>query len=156
MALNYLEAVLDWCKIKIPLSEKKFSILFNGGEIWWCHIGMNVGEEEFGHGPEFIRPVLIFKKFSQNSFLGLPLSGHEKEGNWYFSLFVVDRKASVMFNQARVFDKRRLANRMVTMMDDDFLKVQAKFKEIYCPEKVLPSSFRKDEGQWEIPNVLSV
>jgi mRNA-degrading endonuclease toxin of MazEF toxin-antitoxin module len=155
MVLRYLEAVLDWCKIKIPLAEKIPNVLFKEGEIWWCSIGMNVGEEEFGKGRLFMRPILIFKKFTENSFLGLPLVGHEKMGDWYVAVKMPRGISSILLNQARTFDKRRLHNRLITMRDADFATVQERFHKVYCPEINHPA-LPESGDRWEIPNVVSV
>ena len=37
----------------------------------------------FGKGAKFTRPILVFQKFTGNSFLGLPMTKQEKEGSWY-------------------------------------------------------------------------
>jgi len=136
----YILKLLDWCKIKIKLSRKKSSILFKEGEIWWCHVGLNIREEEYGKGTEFARPVLIFKKFTTNSFLGLPLTGHERTGSWYVGVKMNDRISSIMLNQARIFDRKRLRERILTMGDLDFEVVREKFREFYCPLKLATPS----------------
>ena len=67
MLQNYFLALLDWLRITIRLRNRQRKPLFKEGEIWWCSIGLNVGDEEYGKGPFFQRPVLIFKKFTKNS-----------------------------------------------------------------------------------------
>ena len=42
---------------------------FKEGELWWCSIGINVGVEIFGKGPDAVRPVVIFKKINKFLFL---------------------------------------------------------------------------------------
>ena len=53
---------------------------------------MNVGEEVIGKGNKFTRPILIFRKFTSNSFLGLPLTKQEKKGTWYVEITISWRK----------------------------------------------------------------
>jgi hypothetical protein len=85
------------------------------------------------------RPVLIFKKFSKNSFLGLPLTGREKKGSWYVPCVVGGKIGSVMLNQARIFDRKRLGSRIMEISNDDLEIIKAKFRELYCPLKfVIP------------------
>lgn len=64
---KFIELLKTWGILKSRLSQKDKHILFKEGQIWWCHLGMNLGEEEYGKGPNFTRPVLILKKFSKNS-----------------------------------------------------------------------------------------
>jgi mRNA-degrading endonuclease toxin of MazEF toxin-antitoxin module len=132
MIYKYIIQLLDWCKVNILLFERRRDFHFNEGEVWWCSVGLNIGEEEFGKGQAFERPVLIFKKFTKNSFLGLPLTGHKKEGSWYVPCVVANRKGSVMLNQARVLDKARLSQRLATMTKAELRLVKERFKALYC------------------------
>jgi mRNA interferase MazF len=33
--------------------------LFSEGQVWWCRLGANVGDEQDGKGESFLRPVLV-------------------------------------------------------------------------------------------------
>jgi mRNA interferase MazF len=131
MATDYITLLVQWCCLKIILAFKRRSVVFKQGDIWWCSIGMNLGEEIYGKGPKYTRPVLVFKKLTGNSFLGLPLTSREKYGNWYVEITIHNRKSRIMLNQARMFDKRRLTKRIITLDSDDFSGVQEKFLELY-------------------------
>lgn len=120
-----------WCDLKIILREKQNKIIFKQGDIWWCSLGVNLGEEMFGKGEKFTRPVLVFRKFTSNSFLGLPLTTHGKEGSWYVGITVHKKKNWVMLNQARVLDKKRLTKRFVALDDRDFREVKSRFLDFY-------------------------
>ena len=128
---DYIIAVLDWCKIKIFLFDKRTHVLFKEGEIWWCSIGMNVGVEIFGKGRTLTRPILIFKKFSPNSFLGIPLTSKIKEGKWYIPIISKGKSQGAILSQLRTFDSRRLVKRIETMHDNNFQKVRSAFLEFY-------------------------
>ncbi len=52
----------------------------------WCGFGENVGIEINGKNDLFSRPVLVFKKFSQYGFLGIPLTSQPHEGTRYVFL----------------------------------------------------------------------
>ena len=41
-------------------------------DIWWVSVGVNVGFEEDGKNDNFVRPVLVLKKFNNDMFLGIP------------------------------------------------------------------------------------
>src|SRR3989344_4934606 len=123
MLFDYITAFKDWCKLKIALWGKQGKVVFKQGDIWWCSLGMNLGEEIFGKGAKFTRPILIFRKFTANSFLGLPLTTQEKQGSWYVEITIHGKNNWAMLNQARVLDKKRLTNRIATLDDADFKKV---------------------------------
>jgi hypothetical protein len=40
--------LLEWCRINLLLIESHRDFHFNEGEVWWCSVGLNIGEEEFG------------------------------------------------------------------------------------------------------------
>lgn len=92
---------------------------------------MNLGEEMFGKGNRFTRPVLVFRKFTSSSFLGLPLTKQEKRGTWYVEITIHGAKNWVMLNQARILDKKRLVHRIGTLDDADFNKVKENFLRFY-------------------------
>jgi len=76
--MDIIELFKNWFHLKINLWHKEKQLFFKEKELWWCSVGVNLGEEIFGKGVKFTRPVLIFKKFTSNSFLGLPITKQEK------------------------------------------------------------------------------
>lgn len=128
---NYIALIREWCELKIALWSKPSKTLFKEGDIWWCSVGVNLGEEIFGKGVKFTRPILIFRKFTGNSFLGLPLTSHEKTGSWYVKITMHGEKSWVMLNQARTLDKKRLTNRIGALDGTDFFKVKERFLAFY-------------------------
>lgn len=132
MEFNYFEKLCFWCGVQASLFRKKTDIPLRQGEIWWCNLGMNVGEESYGKGNRFARPVLIFKKFSSNSFLGLPLTSKEKKGSWYVPVRVNNDASWVMLNQARILDKNRIMELMGDIKLRDFENVKRQFHDLYC------------------------
>ena len=131
MISDYIKAFQEWCKLKIALWRKDSKVIFKQGDIWWCSLGMNLGEEIFGKGTKFTRPVLIFRKFTSNSFLGLPLTTQEKRGSWYVEITIHGKKNWVILNQARILDRKRLTNRIAALDDADLKKVRERFLEFY-------------------------
>jgi mRNA-degrading endonuclease toxin of MazEF toxin-antitoxin module len=129
--MEYFLALLRWLQIKILLVSNERNILFHEGEIWWCSIGLNIGEEEFGKGPEFRRPVLIFKKFTNHSFFGIPLTGSAKTGSWYIPIHLHGRRSSLMLNQGKIFDGKRLQRKMVRLRSGQCEEIRQRFKEFY-------------------------
>ena len=65
--------------------EKKSAIhalpqrpFFHEREIWFCYVGANVGFEQDGSGSEFIRPVVVLRKFNNAVFWAVPLTKASK------------------------------------------------------------------------------
>ena len=67
-----------WNHEKKRLNAADARLYFHDGEIWWAHLGINVGFEIDGKRSDFSRPVIILKKYNQFSFLALPLTTNAK------------------------------------------------------------------------------
>ena len=97
--IKYFLNLLEWCKVQLAfIDPSQKNRLFHEGEIWWCSIGLNVGDEVFGKGPQFTRPVLIFKKFTGSSFLGIPLTSKVKSGSWYIPVDALHRHSFLIID----------------------------------------------------------
>lgn len=129
--MDFINAIKNWFELKIKLLTKKDRITFKQGEVWWCSLGFNIGEEIFGKGDKFTRPVLVFKKFTRNSFMGLPLTTHGREGSWYVEIEIKNIRQYVLLNQARVLDKKRLTNKVGSIKKADFENIKKKFSQFY-------------------------
>ena len=116
----------EWNEVKKSLDERDYvPPFFKEREVWWCSFGINIGSEVCGKNDYFRRPVLIVRKLSQNSFIGLPMSTKHKEGTWYVS---VTHSGGILntinLTQIRYFDYRRL-DKKVGMVDTiDFVKIK--------------------------------
>ncbi len=122
----------SWIRLKEKLDNIATQVLFKEREIWWCALGCNVGQEANGKNEQFIRPILVFKKLTLNSFVGLPLTTKVKEGSWYVPISQRGRASRVMINQIRIFDSKRLYNKIGALDFNDWTKVKQRFKDFYC------------------------
>ncbi|WP_419766453.1 MAG: type II toxin-antitoxin system PemK/MazF family toxin [Arcobacter sp.] len=97
-----------WNNLKKKLQKKDEIIHFKENEIYFISIGQNIGFESYGKDSLFLRPVLVYKKLSKQTFIGIPLTSKEKEGSYYFSFsYKQGKKSTAMFNQMRIFDIKR-------------------------------------------------
>jgi mRNA interferase MazF len=69
----------NWNEQKKCLHKIEQLPMFSEREVWWCSLGVNVGDEQDGKGENFTRPVLVLKKFNRNLFVGVPMSTKIKE-----------------------------------------------------------------------------
>jgi len=103
----YQDEFDKWNKIKKQLNKKE-NIEFYQGNIYFMSIGKNIGYESIGKKELFLRPVLVYKKLSKSTFIGIPLTSKQKEGSYYFSFnYKKGITSTAMLNQMRVFDIRR-------------------------------------------------
>ena len=99
---------------------------FHEREIWFIKIGENVGFEQNGKGAEFLRPVIIFKKFSKNVFLGIPLTKTLKDSKFYSHFEFKGLTSTAILSQVRLFDSKRLHYSIGRMSQGDFDVVKQK------------------------------
>ncbi len=97
--------------------------LFKERDIWWISVGVNVGFEEDGKHDNFVRPVLIIKKFNRELFLGVPMSTKLKDNKYYIPVSVKKQTVSVMISQLRVFSSKRIWNKLAELDEGDFFRV---------------------------------
>ena len=66
--INFIKRFTEWMTLKKQLDIRyRTPPDFKDGEVWWCHIGENVGSEISGKSDFFTRPVLILKKYDPYS-----------------------------------------------------------------------------------------
>ena len=97
--------------------------MFKERDIWWVSIGINVGFEEDGKHENFVRPVLVIKKFNREIFLGVPLSTKLKDNKYYVPISVKGEIVSAMTSQLRVFSSKRIWNKLAELDESDFFRV---------------------------------
>jgi len=120
----------DWNTIKKGLSNKDKNLIFKAREIFWIKVGKNVGFETDGKGKNFLRPVLIIRKFSKDSFLGIPLTTSIKNDMFHYE-FTIGSNQKVNYanlSQIKLFDAKRLDHKLGIIDIEDFNKLKDKLK----------------------------
>jgi mRNA interferase MazF len=98
-----------WNKTKKKLNDDTEPLYFREGEIWWVHLGVNVGYEIDGKSENFARPVIVLRKYNKYSFLALPLTTSPKPNPWKLPIgLVAGKQAFAVLSQLRNIDSRRL------------------------------------------------
>jgi mRNA-degrading endonuclease toxin of MazEF toxin-antitoxin module len=131
MINNYLEKLTNWFKLKSILGVKEKSILFREREIWWCSIGINIGDEQNGKNESFNRPVLILRKITKTSFVGLPMTSKNKIGSWYVPITLHGKTSIILLHQVRLWDSRRLNSKIGQLDWKDYKEVKRRFTRFY-------------------------
>jgi mRNA interferase MazF len=116
----------QWNTQKKALDRRTDEFFFKQGEIWWCSVGLNVAIESCGKGDTFRRPVLVLKKLSHISFIGIPLSTKQKQGTWFAPIPVLGEVQCALLYQIRMFSINRLQRRLTTLEADDFTQIKRK------------------------------
>lgn len=120
----------SWNKIKKRVELNQF-IQTKKGEIYNALLGENIGFEQSGKGSQFLRPIVVFKRFSQSTILAIPLSTTEKRGRYYYDFHFQENRTSVaILSQIRLIDTRRLYKKLGRMKSSDFEELNKRFYEL--------------------------
>lgn len=121
-----------WNKVKKDINIKDFGPFFKERDIFYLNVGKNIGFEEDGKGDNFLRPVLVFKKFNNFIFLGIPLTSKNKNNKkFYFKFsFSLNIVSYAILSQIRLFDYKRLERKCGVMNIIDFVEIKKTFIEM--------------------------
>lgn len=115
----------EWHDKKTFINNEKERPFFHEREVWSCVLGDNVGFEQDGRGENFMRPVLILKKFSNEVLWGIPLTKTIKENKYHYNFFFdTKEQSSVILSQLRLIDSKRLAYKMGDLLEVNFLEIR--------------------------------
>lgn len=134
----------EWNNVKKKIEKKDIQIKFSQGNIYFMSVGQNIGYEVYGKKDLFLRPVLVYRKLSSETFIGIPLTSKQKEGNYYFTFKYTSKTLSTaLLNQIRVFDIKRAEYYDGYINLKDFTKLRDKVKELI---NITPNHRRKGNG----------
>lgn len=104
---------------------------FHEREVWYCHLGENVGFEQDGKGESFLRPAVILRKFNNEIFLAVPFTTTLKDSRYYFTVnFGEGKKSSAILSQIRLLDGKRLSHKVGVVPNDEFVALTKKLKDL--------------------------
>lgn len=114
----------NWNTVKKKIANSNhIPPMFKEKEIWWTCIGFNIGNEIYGKGKEFTRPVLVVKKFNRFTFLGAPLTSNIKTNPYSIPITINGKIFSVKISQIRTFSYQRVQSLLAKLDDNDYENV---------------------------------
>lgn len=126
-----------WTPLKRTLNNTdEPRLFFHEREIWYCHLGENVGFEQDGRSDQFLRPVVIIRKFNNEIFWGVPLTRTHKKLPFYFAFILQsetdahDEKSTAVLSQIRLIDAKRLRRMIGYISEEDFVLLKKKLKAL--------------------------
>lgn len=121
-----------WHNIKAQINNAIKRPYFHEREIWFCHLGENVGFEEDGRGDNYFRPVIVFRKFNNEVFWAIPLTRTERMNKYYFEFsFGKKNKSIAILSQMRLIDAKRLSYMIGNITQEDFFILKEKLKNLF-------------------------
>jgi mRNA-degrading endonuclease toxin of MazEF toxin-antitoxin module len=91
---------------------------FKHGEVYWCRLGVNIGVEIDGKGQEYLRPIIVLKKFSNECLLAAPITTKLHVGNWYYKIKIQDKDCEVVLIQIKLIDSKRLTQKSICQLSN--------------------------------------
>ncbi|MGC9602848.1 MAG: type II toxin-antitoxin system PemK/MazF family toxin [Minisyncoccia bacterium] len=129
-----------WHPLKKDLNNiNEPRLFFHEREIWYCHMGENIGFEQDGRGEQFLRPMIIARKFNNSIFWGIPLTRTQKNLPFYFAFTPwlesaaqnnQHEKSTAVLSQIRLVDAKRLRRMLGYISAEDFVVLKKKLKEL--------------------------
>lgn len=126
---GYTKDFDGWNHLKKKLDAKIRPPFFREGQVWWCSLGVNIGFEIYGKSSVYTRPVLILRKYGKQTFLGLPMTSKRKERAAYYPIEFQQAQGSIILDQGRTLDSRRLTKRIGEFPEDRFKELQKAFRK---------------------------
>lgn len=119
----------NWHKQKILVNQKARPFC-KVREVWMAYVGENIGHEQDGKGEQYLRPVLIVKKFNKDSVWIIPLTTSIKENSPFFHSFIIKKNIynTTILSQLRLIDCKRLLYRMDLITKDNIVIIKEKLR----------------------------
>ena len=137
----------NWNTVKKETQQITKKVYFKDRDIFWTKIGENIGFEQNGKGEEFQRPVLVVKRYTNDMFLGIPLSTTLREGSFYFQFsFLEDKQSTALLVQHKLYSNKRLIKKIGMINKIDFKNLQAKLHNLIFGEDFCSSKKSDPEG----------
>lgn len=129
----------NWNEIKKETQKKEFILTIKKREIYWAKIGFNIGNEQYGKGKDFVRPIIVIRQLTSDLFIGVPTTTSIKDDSAYFHKITYkddlsrDISSSAMILQQKVFSKKRLLNKIGKVDLENFEVIKEKLKKLIDP-----------------------
>ena len=129
-----------WNRVKQKTHDIQKIIGIKERDIVFIKMGQNIGFEQDGKGEEFLRPVVIVKKFNKNMFLGIALTTKEKDNMYHFSFVYQNRSGqsiqnSAILSQAKIYDTKRVKYKSGVISKENFTNLYKSFLKVIQPSE---------------------
>lgn len=141
----------EWNEVKKETEHTVEKVYFKERDIFWTRVGENIGYEQNGKGDEFQRPILVVKKYTNDMFLGVPLSTTIREGSFYFQFMLDDKISTALLVQHKLYSNKRLMKKMGMINKCDFDNLKMKLHNLIFGEDFC-SSVKKSDPEGNCKN----
>jgi len=117
-------------KLKVKIQKNGIKRSFEERDILFIFKGQNIGIEQHGKGKNFLRPVLVYKKFNNNHFIGFSMTSKAHNGKYYFKL---KDDSFVILSQINTYSSDRIFYKSGKVSKENFKKIDKQFKRLITP-----------------------
>lgn len=129
----------EWNGVKKITDAEDASHYFREGDIFFTRIGKNIGFEQDGKGRDFMRPVVVVRKFNNEVFFGVMLTTRNNENPFYMSIGKIRGKENfAILSQCRLLDARRLDHKIGHVPRHSFLSLKERIRDALKLQNVTP------------------
>jgi mRNA interferase MazF len=119
-----------WNEKKKKIEEREI-LYFEQRQIWWCNLGVNIGNEQDGKGENAQRPVLIIKKYNTEQALIVPLSTQIKTHPLRYIFTFKGIEQNALLSQVKVISSKRLVRKMGKLPSNIFTELKSRLKNSF-------------------------
>jgi mRNA interferase MazF len=130
---NELVKLINWLptKSRIQLSSKQ--PFPKRREIWWVHLGQNVGAEINGKHERFERPVLVITVFNAATLFVAPITSTLDKHPYLIGFDNMGIQRSVNIFQLRTLSVKRFHRKASEVSEEEFARVVTAIREHVVP-----------------------
>lgn len=119
-----------WNDLKKSLEISNSEVFANRREVWWSHLGINLGSEVCGKNNPFERPVLVLKVFTKTLLLIVPLSTQDKNTPNHIKIKTDSVVSYAMVEHIKVISTKRLSRKIARLDKKTFDEIYEKVKRL--------------------------
>ncbi len=128
-----LQLFVSWTKLKVRIHLKDIKereLYFYERQVWWASLGQNIGSEQNGKNTNFERPILVFKKFNEDTLWAIPASSKIKTGKYYELFHLGDKEFSLNLSQLRLISSKRLLRLSGSINREEYERIKNRIKQL--------------------------
>ena len=120
----------DWSIQAQALHQQSKRHHYHEREVWWAHLGKNIGWEQNGSGQEFLRPVLVIRKFRHELCWIVPVTQTIRSGRYYFELDAKKCRGQLILTQLKAVDSVRLVKKIERLDQPQFDQIRMSIRRL--------------------------
>ncbi|MDB5264756.1 MAG: hypothetical protein JWN64_327 [Parcubacteria group bacterium] len=119
-----------WNEQKKRIEEEKSELIVYERDIWWCSVGLNIGDEQDGKKALYERPIIVLKTFGKGLALIVPTTSTFKDLPYYFLFENKGDKWVALITHVHLISTKRFNRYIGKMNRPDFSLMKERIKRL--------------------------